>query len=328
MAHQIEVRNGIASFAYAGETPWHSLGQKVEGDATKCAHKFAEAANMNWSVRKSPLYTRDENGEYQVTSDSFAVIRDVDNKYLGTVGPQWEPIQPIQAIQQFQPVVDSGSATYETLGSLRDGRSIFCLAKINAGQEEVVKGDPINRYCLVSTSFDGTQATRFGFTNIRVVCANTLALAHDKNTAGNKLLRIKHHKNQMDVISKIRDIMVLATQEFQATMEQYRFLAKSKIVNKKDLVEYVTKALDVEVDPNGNVHPRSANRITEIVKLTYEGIGAELAEGTWWSAYNAVTEHLSHHAGRNADTRYYSLWFGQGADVNKRALNLALQVAN
>lgn len=328
MAHQIENLNGINCMAYAGETPWHSLGQKVEGDATKDARMFAAAANMDWSVRKTPLYLRDENGEYQVTSDSFGVIRDIDNRYLGTVGPQWEPIQPAEAFDWFQPVVDSGSATFETAMSLRDGKVIAVLARISGEQSEVIKGDAINRYCLLSTSFDGSQSTRCGFTNVRVVCANTLAMAHDKNDAGNKLIRIRHHRRQHDVLSKIRDIMVLATQQFEATMEQYRFLAKSKIVSHRDLVEYVTKVLDIEVDDQGNMPTRSVNRVKAISDLAYNGIGQDLAAGTWWSGYNAVTQFLSHDAGRNADNRYTSLWFGAGADLNKRALDLALQAAN
>lgn len=328
MAHAIENLNGINCIAYAGETPWHSLGQKVEGDATKDARLFAQAANMDWTVRKTPLYLKDENGEYQVTQDSFGVVRDVDNRYLGTVGPQWEPIQPAEAFDWFQPVVDGGAATFETAMSLREGRVIAVLARLSGEQSEVIKGDAINRYCLLSTSFDGSQSTRCGFTNVRVVCANTLAMAHDKDDAGNKLIRIRHHKRQHDVLAKIRDIMVLATQQFEATMEQYRFLAKSKIVNHRDLVEYVTRVLDIEVDDNGNMPTRSVNRVKEISDLAYNGIGSDLAAGTWWGAYNSVTEFLSHKAGRNADNRYTSLWFGASADTNKRALDLALAAAN
>ena len=325
MAHEIENRDGKNSFAYAGQPGWHSLGQLVEGDATKDYREFLKAANMEWGVRKTPLYLQDENGDYQVTDDSFGVIRDVDNRYLGTVGPQWEPIQPTEALEWFQPVVDAGLATFETAGSLRDGKVIFALAKISEENEEVVKGDAISRYILLSTSFDGTQSTRAGFTPIRVVCANTLAAA--KDNAESKLLRIRHHKRQHQVLEKVREIMVLANSEFQATMEQYRFLAKSKIVNHKDLVEYVIKVLDVDVDQNGEMSTRSFNRVKEISDLAYIGIGTDLASGTWWNAYNAVTEHLSHNAGRNADNRYTSLWFGQNASLNKRALDLAVQVA-
>jgi len=323
--HDIENRNNVASFAFAGATPWHSLGQKVEGDDTKNYISFLKAANMEWGVYKSPLYRKDENNQFIPTQDSFSVIRDVDNAYLGTVGPQWEPIQPSEALKWFQPVVDSGLATFETAGVLKNGRVIFAMCKINSENNEVTKGDAINRYILLSTSFDGTQSTRAGFTNIRVVCANTLAQA--KESAESKLLRIRHHRRQTEVLDKVREIMVLANNEFQATMEQYRFLAKSKIVNHKDLVQYVIKVLDIELDENNEMPTRSKNRVKEVSDLAYIGVGSDLAAGTWWSAYNAVTEFLSHKAGRNPDNRYTSLWFGQNANLNKRALDLATQVA-
>jgi phage/plasmid-like protein (TIGR03299 family) len=280
---------------------------------------------MEWGVYKSPLYRKDENNQFIPTQDSFSVIRDVDNAYLGTVGPQWEPIQPSEALKWFQPVVDSGLATFETAGVLKNGRVIFAMCKINSENNEVTKGDAINRYIMLSTSFDGTQSTRAGFTNIRVVCANTLAQA--KESAESKLLRIRHHRGQIKVLDVVRDIFVLANSEFQATMEQYRFLAKSKIVNHKDLVQYVIKVLDIELDENNEMPTRSKNRVKEVSDLAYIGVGSDLAAGTWWSAYNAVTEFLSHKAGRNPDNRYTSLWFGQNANLNKRALDLATQVA-
>jgi len=321
MAHEIE------SMAYAGATPWHRLGKKVEGDATRNGSDFMVAAGMDWEAHKKPLYIKDDNGDFQVTQDSFAVIRNTDNKYLGTVGAQWDPIQPKFVFDWFQPIVDKGFALYETAGSLRDGRVIFALAKLTAGQGEVVKGDNIERYCLLSTSFDGTLSTRCGFTNVRVVCANTLAIAHDRKNTGNQLLRVKHSPNAKDVLLKIQQTMDLANKQFVATMDTYRFLAKSKIVNKNDLKEYVMKVLDITPDDNDTLSTRQANRVQQIVDLTYNGTGAEISQGTWWNAYNAVTEYLSHSAGRNEDNRYSSLWFGTGADQNRRALELAIQVA-
>ena len=69
MAHEIE------SMAYAGATPWHRLGKKVEGDATRNGSDFMIAAGMDWEAHKKPLYIKDDNGDFQVTQDSFAVVR-------------------------------------------------------------------------------------------------------------------------------------------------------------------------------------------------------------------------------------------------------------
>jgi len=34
MAHELEIVNGVAQMAYAGETPWHGLGAQVSNDLT------------------------------------------------------------------------------------------------------------------------------------------------------------------------------------------------------------------------------------------------------------------------------------------------------
>jgi hypothetical protein len=46
-----------------------------------------------------------------------------------------------------------------------------------------------------------------------------------------------------------------------------------------------------------------------------------------WAAYNAVTEYLQYERGNNVATRLDSLWFGQGATLNKKALQTAVDIA-
>ena len=61
-------------------------------------------------------------------------------------------------------------------------------------------------------------------------------------------------------------------------------------------------------------------------------VGGDLpgVRGTYWGAYNAVTEYLSHDAGRSRDPvesarqRLEALWFGKGAETADRAHQLAL----
>jgi hypothetical protein len=49
--------------------------------------------------------------------------------------------------------------------------------------------------------------------------------------------------------------------------------------------------------------------------------------GTWWRAYNAVTEHLTYDRGRAEDSRLNSLWFGELVRINGRALQTALELS-
>ena len=50
MAHELEIVNGVAQMAYAGETPWHGLGVKVSNDLTP--EQMMDKAGLNWAVRK------------------------------------------------------------------------------------------------------------------------------------------------------------------------------------------------------------------------------------------------------------------------------------
>ncbi|NBT35903.1 MAG: alpha/beta hydrolase, partial [Betaproteobacteria bacterium] len=49
--------------------------------------------------------------------------------------------------------------------------------------------------------------------------------------------------------------------------------------------------------------------------------------GTWWTAYNGITEYLSYERGHNGNTRLNSLWFGSNATTNKNALDLAVSLS-
>lgn len=59
--------------------------------------------------------------------------------------------------------------------------------------------------------------------------------------------------------------------------------------------------------------------------------GALLAssEGTAFGILNAVSEYVDHEKrARNHDYRLDSAWFGQGAAVKQRALDVALEMLN
>src|SRR5690606_10854332 len=64
-----------------------------------------------------------------------------------------------------------------------------------------------------------------------------------------------------------------------------------------------------------------------VVPLFEGGRGAELSRGTLWGAYNAVTEYITHERGRSDDARVESAWFGEGARLARRALDVALEFA-
>jgi phage/plasmid-like protein (TIGR03299 family) len=198
------------------------------------------------------------------------------------------------------------------------------LAKLNRDPLVIAEGDTVEKFILLSHGHDGSLAVRCGFTPVRVVCANTLAMAHGCDTG--KLIRLKHTKDVLENLANVREIMNLANQEFEATAEQYRRLARRSI-NEADLRKYVKRVLKVEDGEQPGT--RLQHIADEIARLAEAGRGNNLPSirGTYWSAYNGVSEWLTYSRGRSDDNRLNSLWFGDSALTNRHALDVALDMA-
>jgi DNA-binding transcriptional MerR regulator len=149
-------------------------------------------------------------------------------------------------------------------------------------------------------------------------------MAHGSDAS--KLIRVKHTKDVHQNLANIREIMDVANAEFEATAEQYRLLAR-KSINQADLRRYVRNVFKVEENEEGST--RLKNIMEEIVRLAEAGLGNELASvrGTLWTAYNGVSEWLGYQRGNSQDNRLNSLWFGDGANLNRHALETALEMA-
>ena len=319
MAHEIEMIGERASMAYFGETPWHNLGTPLTTDDLYDWQSVCVKSGLDWEAELVPLLTADT----QAKVEHQAVRRKTDGRILGVVGPKYHVLQNREAFQWFQPFLDAKEAALHTAGSLQEGSRIWVLAKLNRSPLVIAPGDEVEKFILLSHGHDGSLAVRVGFTPIRVVCANTLSLAHRADAS--KLIRVRHSASLHENLANIRAVMNVANQEFEATAEQYRLLAR-KSINQADLRRYIKKVLKVEGD---KISTRTTNMMQQITALCEFGRGNNLASvsGTYWTAYNGVNEWLSYNRGHNQQNRLNSLWYGDSAKMNKFALETALAMA-
>lgn len=306
MSHEIE------SALFVGQPAWHGLGTVVE--KAPSVKDAIVMAGLDWEVRKEQLATPDG-----VMVDAYATRRSTDDRVLGVVGPQWTPLQNVDAFEFFEPLVESGDVQLEAAGSLRQGERIWVLAKANT--VEVQKNDPIEQYILLSNGHDGKLAVRVGFTTTRVVCANTLAVAHD--SAASQLIRVQHWGNVKETVKEIRELMDIASASFSGTAEQMRALVR-KGCDEMTLRRYIR---EVFKPGKGESEEAAKQVVSKIVPLFEAGRGAELSRGTMWGAFNSVTEFLTHERGKDSATRLDSQWFGHNAKLINRALETAVQFA-
>lgn len=312
MAHEVE------NMVYVGKRPWHGLGIEVPAETCLNIAEAITAAGLNWQVGLKHIYTEDMGHLSVGILDHYVTYRQTDNAILGIVGTDYRPLQNIQAFNWFQPFLDAKAATIETAGSLSGGKRIWVLARVKSRPWAIKGNDEVSNYILLSNSHDGSLAVRVGFTPVRVVCNNTLCMAHQSEAS--KLIRVRHTSRILENLESIREIMDLANKEFEATVEQYRWLAK-KGINAEDLEKYVRVVFDLKENSE------SKKVVPTIVSLFESGIGSDLTGKTYWGAYNAVNEYLNYFRGNNQNSTLNNLWFGDSAQINKKALTVALDMA-
>jgi phage/plasmid-like protein (TIGR03299 family) len=329
----------VEKMAFFGETPWHGLGKHITDESIAYDdEKFIKECSLDWEAEKRQL-SRQVDGVVQ-PAQAWEVVRCSDGKVLADmVGSRYNVLQNKDAFKWFRPFLEAKEAALHTAGALFEGSRIWILAKLNRDPMEIAAGDIVEKYVLLSHSHDGSLAIRCGFTPIRVVCHNTLSMAHSADAS--KLIRLKHSKNVHANLENLRDVMNLVNAEFEATAEQYHLLQR-KSINQNDLRKYVKKVFGVEGDdsiiwPAGErtkemkevVSERTKNIIEEVMQLCEVGMGNDLpsVRNTFWSSYNGVTQYLSYNSGRNEDNRLNSLWFGQNSNLNKQALQIAVEMA-
>ncbi|MGA1718785.1 MAG: DUF932 domain-containing protein, partial [Aquiluna sp.] len=186
----------VEKMMFVGATPWHGEGTQL--DENPSISEAITAAGLDWRVGTKDLFTAE--GE---RVNAKATYRESDNRVLGVVGPRYTPLQNQDAFDWFQPFLDAGECQLHTAGSLSEGEKVWVLAQLNRENSEIVKGDEVSKFILLSNSHDGTTSIRVGYTPIRVVCVNTLAAAHGSKQSS--LIRIRHTRSSKTNLENVRD---------------------------------------------------------------------------------------------------------------------------
>ncbi|WP_333890846.1 DUF932 domain-containing protein [Mycolicibacterium gadium] len=307
MAHELDITNGVASFANSRPDAWHRLGTSVGHAMT--GHEAMQAAHLaNWNVRKMALVIPQEPviTPEGVTApppvpvpDMFATVRDnpivtgqVD--YLGVVGTKYEPVQNEASCAVLDAITDESGAHFETAGALKGGRETFVtmkLPKTMTFEGRDGSKDRTDWYLAALNSHDGSSKYRLLLTSVRIVCANTqsAAIAGAKSTFG-----IRHTAGARVAIHEARNALGLAWHYIDAFETEAAALYAAPM-DLDEMRQFATTLVKAD-DKTASVTARRGRQqqVSAIVKLwTSSPNIAPIAE-TRWAAYNAVTEYLDH----------------------------------
>ena len=332
MAHNIEIRNGVASFAenVKKERAWHGLGEGQQlFDRPMFVKEALEACHANYNVSLQPIVALSPeilekmgNGEMidpdlllgLVVDGKKATMRTDINGVLGITGDGYGVVQNLDAFK-FVDMLCSGqfadrdnTPVIETCGVLGKGERVFVTAKF---PKQVVldakRDDLMDMYVVITTSHDGSGAVRCVVSGVRCVCNNTLQLALENNIGRISLRHSSRVMERMNLLNAENSEFAYKTLHIadvytKALKESYDHLKNIKI-GEKDLNKVLAQiSLNEEsmkvFDETGNIFeesiPTRGRNIYLGLKESVEcGVGQDILErGNAQWALNGITTYF------------------------------------
>lgn len=327
MSHELEIVVGpdgapVAKMAYTGEEPWHGLGVKVPPDLSP--EQILKAAGLDWEVHSVPAWIQVGSGKSakRIALGDNGLVRSSDNKVLDTVSPDWKTTQNAVAFDFFHEYCMAGDMSMETAGSLHGGRIVWALARVK-DSFTILKKDRVDSFLLFVNPHQWARSIEIRFTPVRVVCNNTMCQSLNQKSVNS--VRVSH-RQEFDP-QKVKELLGIAKMQMEGYRDRALFLA-SKRYTKENLEHFFDEVFPVyrvKKDKEPTKKTSSSARLAMAVMSTQPG--AELGEGSWWQAFNAVTFTIDHLIGRTDDSRMRSAWFGTGQQRKIQALNHAVHYA-
>jgi phage/plasmid-like protein (TIGR03299 family) len=325
VAHNLDFTTGRPAIAFAGAAPWHRFGAQVDPESP--IEVWRDKAGLAWSALTSEvMYGPVSGGNMRGVPNRVALYRSDTGGFLSIVSDEYKVVQPWQILQFMGDMVSRAGFRMEVAGSLLGGRKIWALARVNDGGA-VVGRDIVRPYILAATSYDGTMATTFKFTSIRVVCNNTLRMAaSEKSRADGAVVdcvRVNHYSH-LD-IDEVRRRLGIVHDAWDRFIVNARLLAESK-VTRSFAQDFLAKVL-----PSQNHKPVEETRAYRKILALFDGeepmATVPESRGTAWELLNSVTWYVDHVAGRK-DNRLDSAWFGRGDEIKARAANALVEAVS
>jgi len=320
MSHEIEMINGEAQMAYAGNLPWHGLGTSVSNDLTP--QQMMKKAGVDWRVQEVESFIN--FNDEMVPTGQKSLVRETDGKILTNVGKDWHPVQNEQAFEFFNEYVLAGDMEMHTAGSLKGGNYVWALAKVKESFD-LFGGDQVDSYMLFSNPHVYGKSIDIRFTPIRVVCNNTLTFAI--NSQSQRAVKVGH-RTAFNA-DNVKTTMGIAHEKFAKYKEMAQFLGQKRF-SVDTLMQYYNEVFPL-TSGQSKQEQVNVDTVSRMAKQAYSVLdtqpGAEFAAGSWWQAFNSVTYVTDHLQGRNSDNRLHSQWFGQNQLRKVKAAEKAVEFA-
>jgi phage/plasmid-like protein (TIGR03299 family) len=287
---------------FVREPAWHGLGA-VLPDWPGTFEEARGLSGLTWEVETSPIYsqdqqeikgyqclTRNDTGDVlSIQKDSYAVI---GNGEFGNI---------IDYVMNGH-IQGTTNLKFETLISLHGGKQI--IATMYLDEPISLPNDPSETYpyMVFVSRHDGLGGMKLGPTAVRVVCANTQAIAEKEMDRHGFAFTIRHTNNWADRIEQARVAVASNIGAFKDWELKASDLAKAKVTD-HDLENFLDKWLPYSTNMTDKQHNNMSERRQNFRRL-YDGPTCAGISGTKWGLLQAAIEMVDHFTpAHSIDTR-------------------------
>lgn len=288
---------------YTREKPWHGLGVRVEN--APGSKEALAVAGLDWRVIQKKIMTQDKT----LVPGFKANIRETDHQVLGVVTDRYKVVQNCDAFAFTDGLLGEG-ITYETAGSLQNGRRIWILAKLP--QRYIISGDEITPYLVFMNSHDGSGAIKAAMTPVRVVCMNTLNLAL---ATAKRSWSTNHVGNIRGKMEDARYTLLYADRYMTELGKAVDQLNRQKLSDRQ-VYEYID-ALFPLVENATEIQKKNLLRMKEEVKMRYfDAPDLRHVGKNGYRFVNAVSDFATHAKPLRETANYKENLFARTVDGN------------
>jgi len=298
MPADITERDGKSLFAFNRQNghPWHNLGEPFDRYMT--IEEALVASGSDDNVIPVVLKALTPNGDEEV-EDTIGMWSDKHGLIATGMSPGYVPKQRREIAELAYKIVGlaGDSAHVDTMGNLGEhGNRFFTYIKV---PDLVIDpngiADTIERGVAAATSFDGSLKNLIFYSDIRVLCSNTLSFA--MRTAL-KMIAVKHTANSEErIVQAAKALEYLGAREMEITAKAEQMLRVDGDKALTRVLDNLWPTDDKDLDSKARTR-RETERLQ--VRYLYEGsdnLNVNFAGRTGWSAYNATVEYLDHFRG-------------------------------
>jgi len=264
--------------------------------------------------------------QWECANEVKMVVRPDTGMVLGPVSDEFGLVGNQSMGQIIEAILGAG-AQFETAGSVRQGRNVWALAKLDEPYK--VAGDDSDTWPFIAllNAHDGTGACKVLLTQVRVVCWNTIQMASKEGDRTGRQFSFRHVGKPMERIEDAK----MALRGLRDEAKEWQELAKALFgmpVDEATLNHFVAEFI-----PDPPEELRTDRRVANVAKarnafryLYLDAVTCEAHRGTALGLLDASTEYLDYVRGVRSDDSRLTRSMLRPEPQKARALNIIRKV--